>query len=105
VIANGCLRKEARREHLDCINKGLLSKPDQGAKLSLAHCNTSPCFFVIFLSHGYSDFAIFQGQSSIEENSAEIAEIVLEKKWVFWGPVSEEHLVQVIKTAAEPFGQ
>jgi hypothetical protein len=57
------------------------------------------------LSHGYSDFAIFQGQSSIEENSAEIAGIVLEKKWVFWGLVSEEHLVQVIETAAEPFGQ
>ena len=39
VIANGCLRKEARREHLDYINKGLLSKPDQGAKLALAHCD------------------------------------------------------------------
>ena len=40
VIANGCLRKEARREHLDYINKGLLSKPDQGAKLALAHCDS-----------------------------------------------------------------
>jgi hypothetical protein len=40
VIANGCLRKEARREHLDYINKGLLSKPDQGAKLALAYCDT-----------------------------------------------------------------
>jgi hypothetical protein len=39
VIANGCLRKEARREHLDYINKGLLSKPDRGAKLALAHCD------------------------------------------------------------------
>jgi len=39
VIANGCLRKEARREHLDYINKGLVSKPDQGAKLALAHCD------------------------------------------------------------------
>jgi len=37
VIANGCLRKEACKEHLDYINKGLLSKPDQGAKLALAH--------------------------------------------------------------------
>jgi len=25
VVANGCLRKEARRKHLDYINKGLLS--------------------------------------------------------------------------------
>jgi len=39
VIANGCLRKEARREHLDYINKGLLSQPHQGAKLTLAHCD------------------------------------------------------------------
>ena len=39
MIANGCLRKEARREHLDYINKGLVSKPDQGAKLALAHCD------------------------------------------------------------------
>jgi hypothetical protein len=39
VIANGCLRKEARREHLDYINKGLLSKPNQGAKLALAYCD------------------------------------------------------------------
>jgi len=39
VIANGCLRKEARREHLNYINKGLLSKPNQGAKLALAHCD------------------------------------------------------------------
>jgi hypothetical protein len=32
---DGCLikRKEARREHLDYINKGLLNKHDQDAKL------------------------------------------------------------------------
>ena len=41
VIANGCLRKEACKEHLDYINKGLLNKPDQGAKLALAYCDNS----------------------------------------------------------------
>ena len=39
MIAYGCLRKEACREHLDYINKGLLSKPNQGAKLALAYCD------------------------------------------------------------------
>jgi hypothetical protein len=40
-LQNGCLRKEACREHLDYINKGLLSQPNQGAKLALAHCDSS----------------------------------------------------------------
>ena len=53
MIANGCLRKEARREHLDYINKGLLSKPDQGAKLALAHCDTSLFIYELYSNIPY----------------------------------------------------
>jgi hypothetical protein len=74
VIANGCLRKEARREHLDYINKGLLSNPYQGAKLALAHCDRN----LVLHFPSSSRWTIFFG--SVKDLRSDFCGILCKKK-------------------------